>query len=110
MTLQPIKQNETIFSFQDTDIPIRFMRDPNGDLWIVVTDLGNVLKLTNIRKNITDIPVERKVTLPVTLSYTNNNINSNRSLTLIHEDEAIKLVMRVRSKDRLILKFQNWVT
>ena len=57
----------------------------------------------------TDIPFDKKITLPVNSIYTNNIKKSNRNITLIHEDEAIRIVMRVRSKDPKIIKFQKWV-
>ena len=109
MALQPIQQNQTIFSFDGIDTAINFQHDPNGDFWVVTSDLGEVLNLKNINANLTDIPVEKKITLPINSIYMNNNKKNKRSITLIHEDEAVKLVLRVRSKDPKIVKFQNWV-
>ena len=65
MALQPIQQSQTTFSYEGIDTLIEFHQDPDGDFWVVTSDLGEVLKLKNINANITDIPVEKKITLPI---------------------------------------------
>ena len=65
MALQPIQQSQTTFSYEGIDTLIEFHQDQDGDFWVVTSDLGEVLKLKNINANITDIPVEKKITLPI---------------------------------------------
>ena len=63
--------------------------DSNND------NIGKGLNLKNIHANATKVPHDKKITLTIKVFYSLKTKSKNPNLTLIHEDKAYKMIMRV---------------
>ena len=87
-----------LFEFNDLPVRIHMM---NGEPWFVAADVGRVLGMTNIRKNLADMREDWK---GVTESYT---LGGQQEVTIICEAAVYKLAFRSNKPEAEA--FTEWV-
>ncbi len=84
------------------DADIRMVIDENQKIWFVAKDIGEMLELSNINKNIADMPKG------VTSSYTLMTQGGKQSVTLVSEAGLYRLIFKSRKPEAEA--FVTWVT
>lgn len=84
------------------DADIRMVIDENQKIWFVASDIGKMLELSNINKNIADMPKG------VTSSYTLMTQGGKQSVTLVSEAGLYRLIFKSRKPEAEA--FVSWVT
>ena len=88
---------------------LRFILHENGEIWWVAADVGKILDLTNIRKNLAEFPDDEKKIInlknTVTNSYTIQRGNPN--VTIVNEPGLYRLIFMSRKPEAE--KFKRWV-
>lgn len=84
------------------DADLRMLVDENQKIWFVAKDIGEMLELTNIKKNIAELPKG------VTISYPLETAGGVQNTTIVSEAGLYRLIFKSRKPEAEA--FVSWVT